>query len=522
MALLGGARRAYNRAALGNEGDLTGAVIDERYELARLLGRGGMGAVYEGRHLGTGKRCAVKLLSSFEHSGDPEVVKRFFREARASGLIESPNVVAAFDSGIDAQNRIYYAMELLSGEDLAQALDRVGVLSPRVAVKILVQAATGLARAHELGIIHRDIKPANLFLARGPDDEITVKVLDFGVAKVRLSIFGESVDSLTRGSALLGTPQYMSPEQLKRASSIDEASDVWSLATVLFECLTGSLPWGNAESVGELVAAVLTHQIPSVQDLSPWVAPSLAKVVRDGLIREREGRTQTARAFCDALKQLFPGDARLRLDEIVAPTTAERGVRAERMAFADTLSALGGSGAPVARPSAMRAGTRAALALGVIGAASVAAVMLAGRERAAPRPAPLAPPQLAPVTVSAPPPSAARKPELRRFFLELDPTDALVSVDGVTMRTDRGRLPIEGPVGSVHEVRATLGTRRADLRVAVTNDGLLPPRLTLPPAAARPTPAAAQPPAPPAPRPVPTAAAAVTPTGTPDLSQEFE
>jgi len=502
---------------LGNDGDLTGAVIDERYELARLLGRGGMGAVYEARHLGTGKRCAVKLLNSFEHSGDPEVVKRFFREARASGLIESPNVVAAFDSGIDTQNRIYYAMELLSGEDLAQALERVGVLSPRVAVKILMQAATGLARAHELGIIHRDIKPANLFLATGPDDEVTVKIVDFGVAKARLSIFGESVDSLTRGSAFLGTPQYMSPEQLKRASSIDEASDVWSLAAVLFECLTGRLPWDNTETVGEVVAAVLTHPIPSVQDLSPWVGPSLAKVVRNGLVREPRGRTRTAQEFRDALQPLFPGEPRLRLEEIVGPTAAERGVRAERLAYADTLSALGATGAPVARPIEMRPGTRAAVAFGVVGTASLAAILFAGREPTAPAPAPLLPPQLAPVAASAPAVSAARGPELRRFLLELDPPDAVVNVDGVTLQSSGGRVPIEGPVGSVHEVRVTLGARRADRRVAVTDDGLLPPRLTLPRAAAPPAPVPAPAPVSSASRPGPTPTAA-TPAGTPPLS----
>jgi serine/threonine protein kinase len=254
---------------LSSSRDLTGALIANKYELLRLIGRGGMGAVYEARNVATLKRCAVKVLLSPELAGDAEVVKRFFREAKASGLIESEHVVAAFDSGIDAADHVYYVMECLHGEDLEQTLGRLGSLNPQAAIKIVLQAAKGLMSAHALDIVHRDVKPANLFLALGPGDEVKVKILDFGVAKVKMEMFNESASSLTHSGSLLGTPLYMSPDQLRRASAIDASADVWSLGVVLFECLTGDLPWGDCDGIGELVTAILTLRLPLIQDQAP-------------------------------------------------------------------------------------------------------------------------------------------------------------------------------------------------------------------------------------------------------------
>src|SRR4051812_14476540 len=300
------------------------------------MGRGGMGAVYEARHIGTLKRCAVKVLLSPELSGDHEVVKRFFREARASGLIESEHVVAAYDSGVDAAGHVYYVMECLQGEDLQQLLRRVGALSPVAATKILLQAAIGLAHAHALGIVHRDIKPANLFLSVGDSGEVKLKILDFGVAKVRLEIFEESSNTLTRSGSLLGTPTYMSPEQIKRASDIDESADVWSLGVVLFECLSGRLPWGEVGSVGELLAAILTVQLPIVQDYAPWVGPELAEIVQRALSRDPGHRMRSATELRDALRPLVPGSEKLHRHELLPVSDSERATSALRLSYADT------------------------------------------------------------------------------------------------------------------------------------------------------------------------------------------
>lgn len=460
-------------------------MIADRYELVRRIGRGGMGAVYEARHRQTRRRCAVKLLNRLELSGDAEVVKRFFREARASGSIESENVVAAYDSGIDAANRLYYVMEYLHGEDLAHTLDRVGPLTPATTVKILVQAAAGIARAHASGVIHRDLKPANLFLAVGADDEITVKILDFGVAKVRQELFGESSNSLTRGGALLGTPEYMSPEQLKHAASIDESTDVWSLGVVLFECLTGSLPWGNAESIGEMLAAVLTSPVPPVQDLAPWVPAGLAKIAHDGLHRDVAKRTRTADVFRTSLAEQVAGDLRLRVQDLAGPTEAERRVHAERLGLADTL----GVGMASDTPVTVRGGgterrplTPLAYALGALALGTVGALLLQRGSTAAPT---LAREATRAASAPAPPPSSATLPALvpepLRFALEVEPPVAAVTIDGVPVTVRDGHVPIAGWVGSIHDVRASYQDRADAQKITITLEGPVPARLVLPP-----------------------------------------
>jgi eukaryotic-like serine/threonine-protein kinase len=473
-------------------GDLSGTLIAGKYELLRLLGRGGMGAVYEARNTGTLKRCAVKLLLTPELAGDAEVVRRFFREARASGLIESEHVVAAFDSGSDQAGNVYYVMECLRGEDLEQALDRLGQLDPISAAKIILQAAKGLACAHALGIVHRDVKPANLFLALGPGDEIKVKILDFGVAKVKMEMFNESSNTLTQGGSLLGTPLYMSPEQLRRASSIEASADVWSLGVVLFECLTGALPWGDCHGIGELVTAILTARLPLVQDLAPWVQPELAEMVQRALSRDPEQRLRSAAELRDALVELIGADTRLFLHQIRAPDEQQRSSRAPRLAIADTVM-IGPmpphSSMPVvtttapARPTAP--GRRApAIALAAAGLAGALAWTMTR-----PPSAPLSS-SLLPNAVSAPAvpvPSAVTplldvppEPEPASFALEVGPPNALVSVDGKPVPVKEGKVLLDGPVGSVRSLRVSLGGRSRDARVAITHDGLVPARVWAP------------------------------------------
>jgi eukaryotic-like serine/threonine-protein kinase len=346
----------------------TASLIADKYQLVRLLGRGGMGAVYEARHTQTRKRCAVKLLRGDELAGDAESLKRFFREARAAGLIECEHVVSALDSGIDQNGRAYYVMEYLSGEDLSQVLERVGMLTPTAAVKIAAQAARGLSSAHALQIVHRDIKPGNLFLARTQPDELKVKVLDFGVAKVKLEMFEESAGSPTQNDTLLGTLQYMSPAQLKRASAIDETADIWSLGILLYECVTGELPWRDAEGIGDLVTAILTIPVPSLLERAPWASPRLAQVVKRATARDEALRFSSARELSDELRALLGGDVTLRAAELVAPTAEERRVRHETSLPSvesdgrPTTAPLVASVRPSKRPRALTHGALAGLA----------------------------------------------------------------------------------------------------------------------------------------------------------------
>lgn len=471
---------------MGSAGDLTGALIANKYELLRLIGRGGMGAVYEARNISTFRRCAVKVLLSPELAGDGEVVKRFFREARASGLIESDHVVAAFDSGIDSADRAYYVMECLQGEDLEQTLTRLGQLNAKAAIKIVLQAAAGLASAHALGIVHRDVKPANLFLALLPGGEVKVKILDFGVAKVKMEVFNESRNTLTHSGSLLGTPLYMSPEQLRRASAIDESADVWSLGVVLFECLTGELPWGNCDGIGELVTAILTLRVPHIQDHAPWVQPELAAVVQSALSRDPGLRLKSASQLRDAMLDLVKDDPRLYVHEISVPDERERSSAAPRLSVPDTvmIGPTPHSSMPVASAVSAPAKSRAPLAA-VLAAALVAGTVAWSVGRPPTSPSPPAHAAVATVVASpraeplAPPAPPTELPALRRFELEVGPPHARVFIDEEQASPRRGRVVLEGPVGTARRVRVALGSLVIDQRVAITQEGLVPSRLHL-------------------------------------------
>ncbi|HYP91474.1 MAG TPA: serine/threonine-protein kinase, partial [Polyangiaceae bacterium] len=482
---------------MGSAADLSGVLVAEKYELLRLIGRGGMGAVYEARNITTLKRCAVKLLLTPELAGDAEVVKRFFREAKASGMIESEHVVAAFDSGIDAAEHVYYVMECLQGEDLEQTLTRLGLLNPIAAIKIILQAATGLESAHALGIVHRDMKPANLFLALLPGGEVKVKILDFGVAKVKMEVFNESSNLLTQHGSLLGTPLYMSPEQLRRASAIDESSDVWSLGVVLFECLTGELPWGTCDGIGELVTAILTARLPLVQDLAPWVRPELAEVAQRALSRDPSNRLRSATELREGLTKLLSGDTRLFLHEITAADELERGSLAPRLSVPDTviIGPTPHSGSPVAStlaPSTRARRSRSLPALAGLALATTAAWLFTARQEPPASAQSAAPPSQAraPARTSLhanPAPLAA--PEPPRFVLEVGPGGAQVEVDGVPLENDGGHVTIEGAVGSVHAVRVTNGALSREQQVVLTLEGAVPARVWAAPLASTSRPA---------------------------------
>jgi eukaryotic-like serine/threonine-protein kinase len=471
-------------------GDLTGALVADKYELLRLIGRGGMGAVYEARNVATLKRCAVKLLLTPELAGDAEVVKRFFREAKASGMIESDHVVAAFDSGIDGNDHVYYVMECLQGEDLEQTLTRLGELNPTAAAKIILQAATGLSSAHALGIVHRDVKPANLFLALAPGGEVKVKILDFGVAKVKMEVFNESTSSLTVSGSLLGTPLYMSPEQLRRASAIDESSDIWSLGVVLFECLTGELPWGDCDGIGELVTAILTARLPLVQDLAPWVGPELAEIAQRALSRDPIERLKSASELREGLLKVVGGDPRLYLHEITGPDDQQRRSLAPRLSLpaAVTTGTTPHSGTPVAAtvsPAPLARRSRSLpLSFAGLALATGAVWLLTTRQQ----PAALAPSAATPPIVASPaPPSPTlasmgptAEPQPQPFSIEVGPPGAEISVDRAPARVDGGKVRLQGAVGSIHELRLTYGGKTTEQQVVLTLQGPVPARVWAP------------------------------------------
>ncbi|MCA9599965.1 MAG: serine/threonine protein kinase [Myxococcales bacterium] len=475
-----------------SEEDLSGRVIDERYELVRLVGRGGMGAVYEARHGTTLKRCALKLLSSPDLVSHPALVKRFFREAKAGAAVESDHIVQVFDSGTDAATGWpFIAMELLNGEDVSDTIARLGAIEPRAAGKIALQAATGLSRAHELSIFHRDIKPANLFITRRDAGDCVVKILDFGIAKV-LENFSDTNAALTHTGNMLGTPLYMSPEQARGAGKIDARSDVWSLGMVLYELLSGALPYEGVTSLAELMVEILTAEIAPLQDRAPWVPAELAEITQRAISRNLEHRYADAGALRDALAAALGGD-RLDPSEIVSVTTEQRGSVAPRLkstaqGVAHTADVTGAEDSPKPRAK------WPIVVLGVTGiSAVVATAVIATSHPKAPAlpPAPVA--SEAPASATVTPSVVEPAPKSQSYFLPVEPAGAQVKVDGKLLSVTDGGIELSGAVGDTREVDLSLGDRHKNVRVALTREGLLPDRLMLDDTRAKPTAPAARP-----------------------------
>ncbi|HEX6271616.1 MAG TPA: serine/threonine-protein kinase, partial [Polyangiaceae bacterium] len=289
---------------------LVGHKLGDRFRVVRVIGKGGMGAVYEVEDTG-GERLAAKVISRGLATENHPALARFAREAKASSAITSENVVRTLDAGSDERLALpYIIMELLHGTDMSAVMKREGALEPQLAVRLVLQAARGIAAAHARQVVHRDIKPANLFLQVDEETrKVTVKVCDFGVAKrTRSDESRRSAGhlSLTRTGGMLGSPMYMSPEQARNAKHVDGRADIWSLAVVLWEALTGKRLWGGQTSLGELIVCICTEPIQRVEEVSPWVPPDLARIVHKALERDLNQRTASMQSFVAAL-ELFAG-----------------------------------------------------------------------------------------------------------------------------------------------------------------------------------------------------------------------
>jgi serine/threonine-protein kinase len=257
-----------------------------------------MGAVYAAEHQILGQEVALKLLLD-DGAHDSASVQRFVNEARAAAKIQGEHVVRVFDVDTLPDGKLFIAMELLNGEDLGAVLQREGTLQPSLAVDYVLQAMEALAQAHKLGIVHRDLKPPNLFVVTRPDGEQVIKVLDFGVAKVRNQ---PNVDAAsTHTTAVFGTPFFMSPEQIRSAKAADAQSDLWSLGVILFNALTGTLPF-QGETFGELCFSIIEHPAPSVDSLRPEISAELSAVISRCLERDKEKRFRSAGELAAALR----------------------------------------------------------------------------------------------------------------------------------------------------------------------------------------------------------------------------
>jgi serine/threonine-protein kinase len=283
----------------------TGDIIDGKYRIVRLIGEGGMGAVYEAENMRIHRKVAIKVL----HSGvaqTGEAVSRFEREAQAAGRIGSEHIVEVLDLGNLPSGDRYMVMEFMDGDSLSGRIRARGRLTPQEAYPILHQLLEALSAAHGAGIIHRDLKPDNVYLlkSRGGKADF-VKLLDFGISKFN-QMSGDSGFSMTRTGAVMGTPYYMAPEQAKGSRDLDHRVDLYAAGVILYESVTGEVPF-NADTFNELLFKIVLEQARPVEQAVPGIDPNFAAIVNKSMAREPAARFQSAREFQSALEQWAAG-----------------------------------------------------------------------------------------------------------------------------------------------------------------------------------------------------------------------
>ena len=355
----------------GPAADLVGQVIADRYHVVKKLGEGGMGQVYLAEHVKMGRRSAIKVMNpSMVH--DPDAVARFNREAANASRITHPNVCAIYDFGETPDGLIYLAMEFVEGEPLTDVLTREQTLPPARAASIFLQVADALQAAHDLSIVHRDLKPDNIMLTRARDGSDIVKVVDFGIAK---AVGGDDTQKVTKTGLVVGTPEFMSPEQLS-GDPLDGRSDVYSLALVLFKMLTGKLPF-EGTTVQDTMVKRLTDEPASLADARPDVRfpPGLQASLDSALARRPVDRYQSAAKFADDVAAVLGaprGGRALTLS--LPPTRPDAEAQTERLRRPTPIVFPEG---PAKRPSRLPI---VAGVLVVLGAAGAALALRGGRK----------------------------------------------------------------------------------------------------------------------------------------------
>jgi len=283
-----------------------GSVIDGKYEVKRLLGSGGMGAVYEGYHTLIARKVAIKVLHPHVVD-DTAILNRFLNEARITAELGCDNIVEVTDMGVMPKGSPYLVMEYLEGETLGERFHKSGALRVDEAIEIVAEILCGLAEVHRAGVIHRDLKPDNVFLSErrvsGEGPVQVVKLLDFGVSKIaRPGIDGLH---LTQTGAVIGTPWYMSPEQARGGKNVDHRTDIYATGLLLYEALTGQRPFA-ADNYNELMFIISNEDPPSPLSVRPDLPSGLEDVLHRALARDPDERFLSATEFLSALEQFAP------------------------------------------------------------------------------------------------------------------------------------------------------------------------------------------------------------------------
>jgi len=507
--------------------NLVGTKLDGRYEVSRVIGAGGMGAVYEAHHVGTRRRVAVKVISTGDLSKDEQLIGRFQREAKAAGAVDTQHICQVLDTGVDAGTGWpFMVMEYMAGEDVQQLVRRVGALHADLALRITAQSCMGLQKAHDAGVVHRDIKPANLFLAKSDAGSILVKLLDFGIAKVKIEHASELGDAgLTRTGTMLGSPLYMSPEQARGVKTIDHRADIWSLGIVLYEMLTGRTPYHHIEALGELIIAICSEPPRPVQDFAPWITPEVAAIVHKALRANPHERFQSAAEMLAVIRPLPADGTNIDDTMLVSLSETHKALVAKRLtmppppangtsmppaAYApSTIPAqsvpppsltqegagtTGGTAVPTERrpaPQKSSAGlvaVGAALSIAVLGGLGYAFLVNKQGPPQSPVGASVATDTATATTTPGVTPSPAASPTVmpsprddKEIVVELVifPKDAVVHVDGKPVKAKNGVIEFSGGMGSVHKVKLTKGAHEIEENVTISDRGARPPNLEL-------------------------------------------
>ena len=290
-----------------------GDILADKYRIESVLGVGGMGIVVSAIHLQLGQRFAIKLIIE-QFARHPEAVGRFLREARAAVQIQSEHVARVSDVGTLPNDTPYMVMEYLEGADLGEVIESRGFLSQQEAVDYVLQATEAIAEAHSLGIVHRDLKPANLFLSRRKDGSPLVKVLDFGISKA--SNRDSSAAEMTATTSVMGSPQYMSPEQMRSTKNVDARTDIWALGLIVYELLSGKKPF-DAETIPGLCAVIATEPPLPLATFRSDLPPGLSEAIERCLEKDPANRYQNVGELAKALLPYASRAGRTSVERIV-------------------------------------------------------------------------------------------------------------------------------------------------------------------------------------------------------------